>query len=384
VKHRYGRFLFLISVVLIGALLIAYLVRPKPVKVLVRAVERGRIEATVVNTRAGTVKACRRALLAPALGGQISKLPVREGMEVKAGSLLLALWNDDLQAQIQLAQSEAKSADARAKAACLQADIAERQARRFVELQKTQAIAEEQVDQTVTTAKARQADCVAARASAAVSVAQEAVARAQLERTLVKAPFNGVIAEVNGELGEYVTPSPPGIPTLPAIDLVDNSCYYVSAPIDEVDAPAIRPGMQVRITLDAFADRRFPGKVRRIADYVLDREKQARTVDIEVEFTDPEDMDDLLAGYSADAEVILDTKEDVLRVSSEAVIERKRLFVYLPDRSVLEEREITTGLANWEYTEVVEGVKEGELVVISVDRKGVEDNAHAELEHESE
>jgi len=376
------RILFILALVGVGAGLVTYLLRSKPITVLVQTAERGRIEATVANTRAGTVKACRRALLAPALGGQIFQLPVHEGIRVKTGDLLLSLWNEDLRAEAQLAHSEFEAAQARAKATCLQADIAARQAARYSELEKNQAIAEEQLDQVVTTARASQADCMAAQATVKVGESREAFARAQLERTILRAPFGGVIADVNGELGEYVTPSPPGIPTLPAIDLIDTSCFYITAPIDEVDAPAIRLGMTARISLDAFAGRSFPGQVRRIADYVLDREKQARTVDIEVIFTEPGDMAALLPGYSADAEVIVDVKEDAVRVPSEAVIESERLYVYLPAEGVLQERHVVVGLSNWDFTEIVEGVKEGEQVVLSVDRKGVEDGAKAVAEQE--
>ena len=128
------------------------------------------------------------------------------------------------------------------------------------------------------------------------------VTKAHLERTQLYAPFAGVIAEINGELGEFVTPSPVGIPTPPTVDLIDASCLYISAPIDEVDAPRVRAGLPARISLDAFPDRVFPGHVRRVAPYVLDQEKQARTVEIEAEFDDPEKAG-LLAGYSADVEV---------------------------------------------------------------------------------
>lgn len=379
-KHRARSILLLILILAAIVAAALWFTRPEPVKVLVKQVESGRIEATVANTRAGTVKARRRALLAPAIGGQIARLPVHKGMAVKSGEVLLVLWNDDLRAEVDLAASEAEAAAANARAACLQADIADRQAKRYTELQKTSAIAEDQVDQTVTTARVRRSDCLAAEASARVSKSREAAARAQLERTIVKAPFAGLVADINGEVGEYVTPSPPGIPTLPVIDLVDAGSFYVTAPIDEVDAPAIRPGMAARITLDAFPGRHFPGRVQRIADYVLDREKQARTVDIEVMFTEPGDTADLLAGYSADAEVIVDSKENVLRIPTEAVLDNQRVFVYLPDKLVLAERQIETGLSNWDYTEAVRGLKEGEWVVLSVDRKGVKDGARAVAE----
>ena len=85
------------------------------------------------------------------------------------------------------------------------------------------------------------------------------------------------------------------------------------------------------MTLDAFGERRFEGRVRRIADYVLDVEKQARTVDVEVEFVDPEDIEQLLAGYSADVEIILDVRKDTLRIPTEAVIDGDRVYVFVPD-----------------------------------------------------
>lgn len=357
--------------------LIWFYTRPEPIEVVVKPAERGTVERVVANTRAGTLKACRRASLSPSVGGQIAVLNIREGDEVKAGQLLLELWNKDMVAAVALAESEAQAAEARAQAACLQAEVAQREADRQVKLRKTGAASEERTDRAVTEAKALKADCKAAIASAKMSVAQAGVAKANLERTRLIAPFDGVIAEITGELNEYVTPSPPGIATPPAVELIDNTCFYVVAPIDEVDAPSVAVDMPARVSLDAFGDRSFEGRVRRIADYVLDIEKQARTVDVEVEFTNPEDIKQLLAGYSADVEVILDLRQDTLRIPTQAVLDGKRVFVYLPDDKLLEERTFESGISNWDYTEVVTGLQAGELVVISVDRSGVENGAHA-------
>ena len=357
-----------------------YLTRPDPVTVAVKPVTRGLIESTVVNTKAGSVKACRRALLAPAIGGQIVLLAVHEGMRVQEGMLLLSLWNDDLQAEIVLRESEIAASREQSEASCLNADIAERQAARVAKLQKQEAIAEEEVDQAMTTAKARRAECKSARAAVDVSLARLQTVREQLERTEIYAPFTGIIAEVNGEKGEYVTPSPLGIATLPVIDLIDTSCFYITAPIDEVDASQVKVNMTVRVTLDAFGKRIFPGKVKRIADYVLEREKQARTVDIEVDFVDPKDMVGLLPGYSADAEVIIDVRGDVLRIPSEAIFDDQNVLVYLPETGLLQLRTITIGLENWDFTEVVSGLEDGELVVISLGREGVADGQVAIVE----
>lgn len=374
---RNKHLLIFAAVILLLVSMLLYSTRAKPVKILVEAAEIGTIEETVANTRAGTVNACRRAQMAPAMGGQIAILTVREGDTVKQGDVLLALWNDDLQAEVSLARSEAKAAKARAESVCVQADISAKNAKRKTELRKTQAISEELVDQAIATAKSQRADCIASRTSATVSEERIGVAEAMLERTLLKAPFDGIAVEVNGEVGEYVTPSPPGIPTLPAVDMVDRSCFYVVAPIDEVDAPKIRSEMSARISLDAFKDRRFPAKVRRVADYVLDREKQARTVDIEVIFDNPDDMLEMLPGYSADAEVILRTRDNALRVPTETIIDKQEVYVFHPEDQTLELREVKTGLSNWDNTEIISGVEPGELVVTSVDRKGVEDGAYA-------
>jgi multidrug efflux pump subunit AcrA (membrane-fusion protein) len=134
--------------------------------------------------------------------------------------------------------------------------------------------------------------------------------------------------------------------------------------------------------MDAFGDRRFDGKVRRIAPYVLDREKQARTVDVEVQFTVSEDIRLMLAGYSADVEIILDVRENTLRIPTEAVLEGDRVFVYLPDNKVIKERTFKSGISNWYFTEVISGLKPDELVVVNVDRAGMKDGVTAMVSKE--
>ena len=354
--------------------------RSKPIPIAVTAVEKGTVEKTVANTRAGTVKACRRAKLSPSTGGQIANLPVQEGDAVKQGQLLLELWNKDLTAQLRLSEQEAVSAAATARARCIEADQSRREAERQQKLLARNLVSEEQADQAASAANAADAACEAARATAAVSQARVGVTRATLEKTRLIAPFDGVIAEINGELNEYVTPSPIGIPTPPAVDLIDNRCFYLTAPIDEVDVAGINVGQVARVTLDAFGARRFEGRVRRIADYVLDAEKQARTVDVEVEFVNPADIAQLLAGYSADVEIILDVQRDTLRIPTEALLDGTRVYVFDPDSGLIEQREVKTGTANWDHTQVTDGLAEGELIVTSVDREGLADGVTARRE----
>lgn len=370
-------------IILIGiALIIAvylFTKQPKPVDVEVVTLEQGEVRATVSNTRVGTVKACRRAYLAPATGGQVAELHVKEGDKVKQNQLLMEIWNKDLKAQVALQDAQIKANRANAEQACQLGAGAEREADRALRLQKfNHIISEEQVDIKATGARAKRASCNAALEAVAVSQASRDAAQAAVERTLVVAPFDGTVAEINAELGEFITPSPPGIPTLPAIDLLDVSCLYVSAPIDEVDAPQIKTGMSACVSLDAFADKRCSGTVSRIAPYVLEKEKQARTVEVEVKLTDPKDLNGLLPGYSADIEVLLASKPQALRVPAEAVLENNRVLVMRPD-GVLEERSFKPGLVNWNTVEVLSGLNAGDKVVLSVGREGVVAGARARV-----
>lgn len=353
--------------------------RAKPIPVVLQTVERGIVEASVSNTRAGTVNACRRAKMSPSAGGQIAKLLVKKGQRVKQGQILLELWNNDLHAQESLAQEQLKVALSRVQEVCTLADAAQRDAVRSQELRAQGFISAQQLDRAMTEATAKQAACTAANGDVEQGRSRVKVAKATLERMVLRAPFDGIVADISGELGEYATPSPPGILTIPAIDLIDDSCMYVSAPIDEVDASKLKVGQVSRITLDAIKGRSFNGKVRRIAPYVLDLEKQARTVEVEVEFDKPAAGDNLLVGYSADVEIIHETRQNVLRIPTSALLEGNRVLRY-GDNGVLEARIITTGLSNWEAVEVLSGLAEGDRVVSSLDRDGVEAGARVQPE----
>ncbi len=368
VRHKKIAVVSLVAIVLMGA--IGYLTRSKPIAVVLTKVERGTVEASVSNTRAGTVKACRRAKMSPPAGGQIAQLRVKKGDRVRKGEILLELWDKDLHAQEQLAKEELKTSITRVQEVCTLAEAADREAKRSQELKDQGFISPQLLDRAVSDAASRKASCQAARESIEQAKSRIALARATLDRMVLRAPFGGVVADISGELGEYATPSPPGIPTLPTIDLIDDSCMYVSAPIDEVDAPKLKLGLRSRITLDAMKGRVFGGKVRRIAPYVLDLEKQARTVEVEVEFDKVSEEENLLVGYSADVEIVYDTHQNVLRIPTQTLLEGNRVLFY-GRNGILEERKVTTGLANWEYTEVLSGLAEGDQIVSSLDRAGV-------------
>ena len=352
-----------------------WITRPKPIPVVLKEVAEGKVEATLANTRAGTIEACQRTKLSTIIGGRIEYLGVKEGDKVKKGQLLLKLWNDDQQANTALAQAQITLSSKRVDEACIAAVNAEKEAKRQSELRAKGFVSTSKEEAARTDAEVRRASCNTAKADVGQAEAKLKATRVEQGRVALYAPFDGTVAKIVGELGEYSTPSPPGVPTPPAIDLIDESCLYVKAPMDEVDAPKIQVGQPVRVTLDALPGRTLPGKVRRVAPYVSAVEKQARTVDIEVNLDKPDEAGRLLVGYSADVEIILAGRDKVLRIPTAAIQEGSKVLVFNPDTSKLEDRPIKAGLANWEYTEILEGLKAGERIVTSLDKEGVKAGA---------
>ena len=176
-----------------------------------------------------------------------------------------------------------------------------------------------------------------------------------LYEVITQAPFDGVIAEVNSKLGEYMTPSPPGVSMPPVIDLIDRNCLYVSAPIDEVDAARLRVGQPAFIMLDALPGQRFAARLTRIAPYVQAQEKQARTVEVEARFDTPPAGVTLLIGYSADLEIEVARAKDVLRLPTEALRDDGRVLRYHDDGQ-LELIQPRLGLQSWSWDEVKSGL----------------------------
>lgn len=368
------RLLVAVLLLALAATAIGWVTRPKPVPVRLHTVAVGKVEATLANTRAGTVEACRRTRLSTPVGGRIEYLGVKEGDRVEAGQVLMRLWHDDLAARTRVAEAQLASAQSRANEACVVAENAEREAKRQEALATKGFISASRAEAAATEARARATACESAKKDIVTATRQLAAARADLGRAVIVAPFSGTVAKIVGEVGEYSTPSPPGVPTPPAIDLIDASCLYVKAPMDELDAPKIRPGQPVRIRIDAYPNRVFAGRVRRVAPYVTAVEKQARTVEAEVDFADPAEAKGLLVGYSADVEILLEARDDVLRIPTAALSEGNRVL-RVDAEGKLEARQIEPGLANWEWSEVREGLNAGDRIVLSLEKEGVRSGA---------
>jgi HlyD family secretion protein len=374
---------FIILGVIVGIILLLRftLFAPKPVEVSVYRVQRGKVEQTVTNSKAGTVRVRKRSNLSPELGGRVVFIDAREAQRVKKGQLLLRLDDTEYKASLTLAQRAADAADATRKEACVSAELARKDWQRNQTLNQQGIVSQATLDQSSSQYEAARSRCEAAQADASRAQANIDVALAALKKTEVRAPFDGVVVEVTTELGEWVTPSPPGVPIPPVIDLLDDKGIYVEAPIDETDAAKLRLGLPVRISLDPYPDQTFPGKVTKIAPFVRDVEGQNRTVDVETEFNDREFSTKLLAGTSADVEVILSARDNVMRIPAYALMEGSRVLLVADNKLVA--RNVKTGLRNWDYIEITEGLKEGDVITVSLERAEVQEGIEVKIAEET-
>jgi HlyD family secretion protein len=356
--------------------------RPQPVPVTVQRVETGRVEDTVVNSRAGTVQSRRRSEMSPGIPGLVVEIPTRKGTRVKRGDVLIRLDDREHVAQTELAQRALEAARAVADQARLEAAQADRDWKRAQELARDQVVSETVLDLGRTRALTTQAVVVATEARIQEAEAALDAARATLAKTVITAPFDGVVLDVTTEVGEWISPSPPGVPIPPVLDLIDPEALYLSAPIDEADVARIRVGLPVRITLDAFRGQSFAGTLTYVSSFVETRQEQNRTLRVEAEFADRTLPANLLPGLSADLEVILDARDDVLRVPTYALLENSRVLVVQDDRLV--EQKVTTGLHNWSHTEITSGLSPGDSVVVSLDRPEVRAGARVRVTGETD
>ncbi|MDP2369567.1 biotin/lipoyl-binding protein, partial [Rhodoferax sp.] len=142
-------------VLLLLALGLWWINRPKPVSVTLWQIDQGRVEASVANTRAGTVEACQRTKLSATMGGRIEVLAVKEGDKVKKGQLLMKLWNDDQQAQSTLAMAQVETTRKRVTEVCTMALNAENEADRQGSLRSQGFVSGSREEQARAEAQAR-------------------------------------------------------------------------------------------------------------------------------------------------------------------------------------------------------------------------------------
>lgn len=390
------RKILIIPLILIPVFATTYLLlREKPIEVSVFKVKKGDVEATITATTTGTVKAKAVSKISSQYMGKIARILRREGARVKKNETLVELENRDARAQVGLARANLRAAQADLNQLLLSKDIVTSQTSAMVNQTKSKLdsalanhsraaslypkgmISKQEMEDSRTLLDVARADYKNAKANELQEGMKDeeikmAVARVdqmqanlemaevQLSRTYIKSPYPGVITELFVETGEILNVG------TTVLELADESNMEVEAAIDEVDAGKLRLGQDVKLTFDAFKGKIFIGKIVKIYPLVTTTKEQNRTVNINVGINIVEEG--IKVGMSMDVEVITGRVNNVLFIPTNSIIERSEgQFVYIYREGAARTRKIKTGLSNWETSEVVEGLKEGDEVITSLE-----------------
>ncbi len=403
--------LVLAVVVAAGVGWTVWLTRPREVSVRVIPLKRGDMVISVSATATGTVESEAEVNLRAEVPGRILRLLVDEGDRVARGQVVAELDPQEVEAQLALARTELATARARleeeqAGVVMLRERIrtrieetratrerAARDLERLKGLHAEGAISRQQLDQiqaefevAVAAHEAALADrdqvavkehqVAAARAAVAQREAQIRLVEVQRTRMSIRSPIAGLVTRRLANEGEVVGLGGGSTITLggPLFTLVDVDRQYVRATIDEFDARQIRLGQEARVSLEALPGRTLRGRVYKISPAVSGERQEARTFSIRVALEEGKDF--VKPGMSADVEVIVARHGDTLFVPSQALLEREgKRWVYRVADGRARLVPVRVGENNWQSTEILEGLHEGDQVIGNPDMPGLADGA---------
>jgi len=344
--------------------------RPPVVQTAVaRAAGQGAGAGSVLDA-SGYVTARRQATVSAKITGKVTEVLIEEGMRVREGAVLARL--DDTEARAQLGLTRAQLVAARSQLAEVRAQLvqAERDHARQQELYDRQLIAPQSLD-----AALAQRDTLRARLAATeeqVKVAQEsqAVAQVQLDNTVIRAPFSGVVVAKSAQPGEMISPiSAGGGFTRTGIGtIVDMDSLEIQVDVNEAYINRVTPGQPVEATLNAYPDWKIPGDVIAIIP-TADRSKATVKVRIAIKLKDERIVPDMGArvGFldpkpataaAPAAPSVLVPAEAVRTDGAGSVI-----FVYTNGK--VERRSVTLGPDASGQRRVLSGLRDGERVVLA-------------------
>jgi RND family efflux transporter MFP subunit len=326
-----------------------------PVKVT--KIERQRISEKLLYT--GLIEAWNKINITPDVGGKIAKIYVEEGDRVRKDQLLAELDTRAIRLQMEQAKASYAVAEANHKDAL-------RNMERMERLKSENAVSEQQYEQLKLAFDA--ADAQLQQARAALNLANH-----NLDVSIMKAPFGGIIASKNAEVGDVINPMMGGISSSSGVlTLMDLSRVKIEIEVSSQDIARIKKGMAAFLHVDAFPDKIFPGQVS-IVNFTAD--PTTRKFSVQITANNPE----LLLRPNTFGEVTLEitTHEDALVIPQIAVLENKYVFIAQEDNTVVR-KEISLGLQNTDMVEILTGVQEGELVVVE-GNYGLEDGAKIEI-----
>src|SRR5437763_15414862 len=237
-------------------------------------------------TANGYVVARTRASVSAKVPGRLAYLGVSEGSYVKSGEVIARLESGDFQAQVTQAQAGVANARAQLIEAEAERDQLQREARRVQDIRAQNAQLVSQQDVDASESRAAQAEARARAAAARIEAAEAGLrfAQASFENTVVRAPFTGTVLRKEAEVGEVVAPSVGGGLTRGAVvTMADLTSLEVEVDVNEAYIARVRHVQPANITLDAYPDTSFRGRVRQV---VPTADRQRATVQVKVSILD--------------------------------------------------------------------------------------------------
>jgi HlyD family secretion protein len=354
-------------------------------------VERGTIVRSVVAT--GKIEPITKVEIKSKANGIIKVLAVEVDQEVDAGTVLVELDRENLMARVREARATLQGARAAHQAAEAQfeksrveaegpdVEFARRSHERAKSLSERKLIpqhaleeARTALDQAENRRRAAESQLAVAKARVAeaaanVAQAQAAVDRAEeeLANATIRAPIHGRILARDIEIGSPVSSIlNMGAAATPVITMGDISHVFVRGRVDETEIGNLRLGQMARITVETFKERTFHGKVTQISPMGVEREN-VTNFEVRVSIENP--GNELKANMTANAEIVLEERKNALIIPEAAIsydANRKASADLLDPRERTGRRRvpIKIGLSNGTRTQVLEGLKEGDRVVL--------------------
>jgi HlyD family secretion protein len=322
-------------------------------------------------TANGYVVARTRASVSAKLAGRIAELRVSEGSTLKRGEVIARLDNADYQAQLGQAEAALVSARADLTEARAARDVAEREAQRLRKMRLTPGlVTDEEYDASVSRAAQAIARAQATEARINSADAARRFALANLDNTVIRAPFTGTVLRKEAEVGEVVAPSVGGGLTRGAVvTMADLTTLEVEVDVNEAYIARVLKAQPARITLDAYPDTSFRGQVRQVVP-TADRQRATVQVKVSILDRDPRILPEM--GARVD---FLDTtrvatgagaaRPTRFRVPAAAVRELNgQSVVWLVRNNRLESRSVEAGPVSGGFREIRSGLAGGEVLLV--------------------
>jgi len=317
----------------------------------------------------GYVIARRQATVSSKVTGKVVEMLIEEGKPAKAGEVLARLDDTNARAQVALAESQldaARSAQAEIKVQLIEA---ERQQRRTRELHERKLVSDAALDNAQATVDSLKARQESAESNVAVARRGVAVQRRQLEDTVVRAPFDGVITVKNAQVGEMISPlSAGGAGTRTGIGtLVDMDSLEIEVDVNENFINRVQAGQRVEAVLNAYPDWKIPCAVIAVIP-AADRSKATVKVRIGIEARDSRLIPDMGVRVAflpeGQAPAAAEAPAGVL-VPAEAVKDDNGTsIVFVLKGETVERRAVKLGAARGSQVQVLAGLDAGEQVAL--------------------